>query len=268
MPEPTIYTKVKKPKDLIDIENLPVPHLEHSKPKMVSVGAIGKISLLESITESTFWEDMIEETYRSSKVDEVSVEEDMNVNSRENELADLKDDDEFDDTVSNDSGCVNTVKVKPKVIKRRKSKGVYNIDDKLIKAKEERLKRQKRVLNRSNFEKMGITVVKSTSNRGCKTSSSSESLIKDQDSSKNEQISSKSSLNSNVKQKNDKVRDQNKINIEITNEKQNGGNTGHNNSKIEEKQKKFGLSMKRLVKRMEGSMSTDLRSKMLATRLS
>jgi hypothetical protein len=89
---------------------------------------------------------------------------------------------------------------------------VYNIDDKLIKAKEERLKRQKRVLNRSNFEKMGITVVKSTSNRGCKTSSSSESLIKDQDSSKNEQISSKSSLNSNVKQKNDKVRDQNKIN--------------------------------------------------------
>jgi hypothetical protein len=78
----------------------------------------------------------------------------------------------------------------------------------------------------------------------------------------------KSSINSNVKQKNDKVRDQNKINIEITNEKQNGGNTGHNNSKIEEKQKKFGLSMKRLVKRMEGSMSTDLRSKMLATRLS
>jgi hypothetical protein len=74
------------------------------------------------------------------------------------------------------------------------------------------------------------------------------------------------SLNSNVKQKNDKVRDQNKINIEITNEKQNGGNTSHNNSKIEEKQKKFGLSMKRLVKRMEGSMSTDLRSKMLATR--
>jgi hypothetical protein len=48
--------------------------------------------LLESITESTFWEDMIEETYRSSKVDEVSVEEDMNVNSKENELADLKDD--------------------------------------------------------------------------------------------------------------------------------------------------------------------------------
>lgn len=63
LPEPTIYTK--KPKEKIDIENLPVPHLEYSKPKTISVGTIEKFSLLESITESTFCEDMLAETYHS-----------------------------------------------------------------------------------------------------------------------------------------------------------------------------------------------------------
>lgn len=36
----------------------PTPHMDHSKPKIVSVGSIGKISLLESISEAKFWEEL------------------------------------------------------------------------------------------------------------------------------------------------------------------------------------------------------------------
>ena len=40
-------------------ELIPMPYMDHSKPKMVSVGSIGKISLLESISESKYWEDVL-----------------------------------------------------------------------------------------------------------------------------------------------------------------------------------------------------------------
>ena len=39
--------------------DIPTPYMDHSKPKVVSVGSIGKISLLESISESKYWEDIL-----------------------------------------------------------------------------------------------------------------------------------------------------------------------------------------------------------------
>ncbi|CAC5424944.1 unnamed protein product [Mytilus coruscus] len=255
---PEIYTKPKK--EIIDIENLPVPHLEHSKPKTVSVGAIGKISLLESITESRFWEDVVEESYRSRKSDEVFFKDDLNVNLKEKELADLKEED-FDDDVSNDSGIGGFNKnCKPKNVTKKKSKS-DNVDDKLQRAKIERLKRQKRVLKGSSFEKMGITV---RSSRSSQTSSSSENSNKELDSKTKDQIlHKKTSSDLKTNNKNDKTNEQKNVTIEISkSEKQN------KNNKIEEKQRKFSASMKRLVKRMDDSLSNDLRSKMLSTHLS
>lgn len=40
-------------------DSVPMPYMDHSKPKVVSVGSIGKISLLESISESKYWEDVL-----------------------------------------------------------------------------------------------------------------------------------------------------------------------------------------------------------------
>ena len=40
----------------------PVPYMEHSKPVTVRVGSIGKVSLLESITEARFWENFIQDS--------------------------------------------------------------------------------------------------------------------------------------------------------------------------------------------------------------
>ncbi|VDI13225.1 Hypothetical predicted protein [Mytilus galloprovincialis] len=255
---PEIYTKPKK--EIIDIENLPVPHLEHSKPKTIAVGAIGKISLLESITESRFWEDAVEESYRTRKSDDVFVNDDLNVNLKETELADLKEED-CDDDVSNDSGVAGFSKnCKPKNLAKKKSKNEY-VDDKLQKAKIERLKRQKRVLKGSSFEKMGITV---RSSRSSQTSTSSENSSKELDSKTKDQIlHKKTSFDLKTNNKNDKINEQKNVTIEISKcVKQN------KNNKIEEKQRKFSASMKRLVKRMDDSLSNDLRSKMLSTHLS
>ncbi|KAL3842451.1 hypothetical protein ACJMK2_020465 [Sinanodonta woodiana] len=55
-------TKLKQSldyKDKVSVETpVPVPYMEHSKPKVVSIGNIGKVKLLENISESRFWEDM------------------------------------------------------------------------------------------------------------------------------------------------------------------------------------------------------------------
>lgn len=45
----------------------PMPYMEHSKPKFVSVGSIGKVSLLESITEAKYWEDLAMEQQHAKK---------------------------------------------------------------------------------------------------------------------------------------------------------------------------------------------------------
>lgn len=40
-------------------EVAPMPYMDHSKPKVISVGSIGKISLLESISEAKYWEELV-----------------------------------------------------------------------------------------------------------------------------------------------------------------------------------------------------------------
>ena len=49
-------------------ELVPMPYMDHSRPKVVSVGSIGKISLLESISEAKYWEDVMKEQERGKRV--------------------------------------------------------------------------------------------------------------------------------------------------------------------------------------------------------
>ncbi|XP_045175240.2 uncharacterized protein LOC123536282 isoform X2 [Mercenaria mercenaria] len=71
----------------------PMPYMDHSKPKIVSVGSIGKISLLESISEAKFWEDLALEQQReknkqSSEIVTKSEKEDSGTESIGDEAAD------------------------------------------------------------------------------------------------------------------------------------------------------------------------------------
>lgn len=76
---------------------LPVPYMEHSKPAVVEVGQIGKISLLENIAESRFYESVAESSgIKKSKISndpsEPSVLESRCGHSGDNEImeGDLK----------------------------------------------------------------------------------------------------------------------------------------------------------------------------------
>ena len=52
----------------VAIEDIaPMPYMDHSKPRLVSVGSIGKISLLESISEAKYWEGIALERQHGNK---------------------------------------------------------------------------------------------------------------------------------------------------------------------------------------------------------
>ncbi|KAK3103167.1 hypothetical protein FSP39_016961 [Pinctada imbricata] len=71
---PTKYEIVRKksgkPKEIISVDHAPIPYMQHSKPKVVSVGGIGKISLLEDISESQYWEDLGNQDLKSDSEEE------------------------------------------------------------------------------------------------------------------------------------------------------------------------------------------------------
>lgn len=50
-------------------EIAPVPYMDHSKAKIVSVGSMGKVSILESITEAKYWEDLALEQQKKRRED-------------------------------------------------------------------------------------------------------------------------------------------------------------------------------------------------------
>ncbi|KAK3591897.1 hypothetical protein CHS0354_005107 [Potamilus streckersoni] len=52
---------------------VPVPYMEHSKPRVVSIGNIGKVKLLENITESRFWEDMYNKNNANDSPDTLQI---------------------------------------------------------------------------------------------------------------------------------------------------------------------------------------------------
>ncbi|XP_060583678.1 uncharacterized protein LOC132739879 isoform X2 [Ruditapes philippinarum] len=71
----------------------PMPYMDHSKPKIVSVGSIGKISLLESISEAKFWEDLAikqqkEKNKQSSEIAAKSEKDDSGTESIGEDAAD------------------------------------------------------------------------------------------------------------------------------------------------------------------------------------
>ena len=65
-----IRRKAAKPKEIISVDNAPVPQMTHSKPKVVAVGGIGKISLLEDISESQYWEELGDQDLSSDSEEE------------------------------------------------------------------------------------------------------------------------------------------------------------------------------------------------------
>ncbi|XP_064603423.1 uncharacterized protein LOC135468891 [Liolophura sinensis] len=66
---------ISKEKSCLSPPPLPVPYMKHSKPAVVEVGQIGKISLLENIAESRFYESVAESSgIKKSKITNGSLE--------------------------------------------------------------------------------------------------------------------------------------------------------------------------------------------------
>ena len=145
--------------------DIPTPYMDHSKPKVVSVGSIGKISLLESISESKYWEDILLEEIARRK-------EEQNGNSYSSDS-----DSAYSDVDSNEN-FEHLKESRPK--KRVKSKSEIDSESVILAMilKEEKQRKKK---SRSNSSKTSRTprspLPKSPkSNRSASSTPSSKSI--------------------------------------------------------------------------------------------
>ena len=72
---------------------IPMPYMDHSKPKVVSVGSIGKISLLESISESKYWEDVLLEELAKRQAEQNG---DLSGSDSDSAYSDIESNDDFE----------------------------------------------------------------------------------------------------------------------------------------------------------------------------
>ena len=70
-------------------EGVPTPYMDHSKPRVVAVGSMGKITLLENISEARYWEDI-------SKQEKIAEQEENQKNQNE----DTPEEKEYDNETS------------------------------------------------------------------------------------------------------------------------------------------------------------------------
>lgn len=128
----------------------PMPYMDHSKPKVISVGSIGKISLLESISEAKFWEDLaLEEQKVSSKPNTEIIEEAKNEDIGAESIAeDAVDDVYIEDKISSQP---NKIKVNGK---EKTDDSLDEIDILSLLLEEEKMhrKKQKSYHKRSKFD--------------------------------------------------------------------------------------------------------------------
>lgn len=91
----------------------PMPYMDHSKPRVVSVGSIGKISLLESISEAKFWEDMAQDKQKDKKAIETESEKQPEQPDEDEELHKLDEAINVATVVEDNNIAVNDIAVEP-----------------------------------------------------------------------------------------------------------------------------------------------------------
>ena len=85
--EKSIAKQKHKEKDSVVIdEHVPIPVMEHSKPKTINVGAIGRISLLESISEAQYWEEKCQSRMETESIASESTDSGVSENVDDNYL--------------------------------------------------------------------------------------------------------------------------------------------------------------------------------------
>ena len=155
--------KVPK-KEKISVDSAPVPQMQHSKPKVVAVGGIGKISLLESISELQQWEEdrgeeeeAAEDSYRPKSLPNPVLQEDPVL-----KIVDEGEEKTMEDNLHLLSRRLSAGGGGGGKNKKRSSTAsiempALTIEEKIEREKQARIKKQKR-LQGSNLQKMGITV--------------------------------------------------------------------------------------------------------------
>ncbi|XP_061166815.1 dynamin-binding protein-like [Saccostrea echinata] len=146
-------------KEKISIDSAPIPQMQHSKPKVVAVGGIGKISLLESISELKQWE---EETEERKDLDSVRPES-MPIPDLRGDPGHKKLPEGEEKSMEDNLNLLNhRLSADGGKDSKRNSKAInempaLTIEEKIEREKQARIKKQKR-LQGSNLEKMGVTV--------------------------------------------------------------------------------------------------------------
>lgn len=158
----------------ISVDSAPVPQMQHSKPKVVAVGGIGKISLLESISELQHWEN------EEQEVDDTIRPESM-PNPILHKEPDLKIVDEGEEKTLEDNLHLLSRRLSADdgANKKRCSKAsidmpALTIEEKIEREKQARIRKQKRLQN-SSLVKMGIAVFSPPRDR--KSSIKSTSMV-------------------------------------------------------------------------------------------
>lgn len=146
-------------KEKISVDSIPVPQMQHSKPKVVAVGGIGKISLLESISELQQWEEDGEEQKREDSARPESV---PNPALHEDPVLKIIDVGEEKTLEENLHLLSRRLSTDDETTKKRCSKAsierpALTIEEKIEREKQARIRKQKR-LQSSSLVKMGVAV--------------------------------------------------------------------------------------------------------------
>lgn len=147
-------------KEKISVDSVPVPQMQHSKPKVVAVGGIGKISLLESISELQQWEEDVGEEQK--KEDSARPESMSNPVLHEDPVLKIIDVGEEKTLEDNLHLLSRRLSADGGTNKKRCSKAsiempALTIEEKIEREKQARIRKQKR-LQSSSLVKMGVAV--------------------------------------------------------------------------------------------------------------
>jgi hypothetical protein len=149
-------------KEKISIDTVPVPQMQHSKPKVVAVGGIGKISLLESISEVQQWEDDMEEEEEKDDLDATRPKSMPDPDLHKDQGHKIADDGEERSMVDNLILLSRRLSADDGKDRKRCSRASLNmpalsIEEMIEREKQSRIRKQKK-LQGSNLEKMGVAV--------------------------------------------------------------------------------------------------------------
>ncbi|XP_060066479.1 uncharacterized protein LOC132546781, partial [Ylistrum balloti] len=250
-----------------------VPHMDHSKPRPVSVGGIGTISLLENISEARYWED----AYNVDITDEASSDDsDAHTLSSTDSGISRRQGDELQSSLALLKQRLSEEPVQTKVKdKLLKNKSKFKCQDQNTLEKEMRIKRQRRLQQPRARTNQNLVIssesIKSKCESGSRQAISStvgkeqainidhKPLVRQSDGKLARSVSAPMSSTFHHKDKSSEKREK----ISYTNNAK-----GKKISKLEAEMTKVlnkNPKVGRLVKRGEGLLSPDLMKKLIST---